>query len=562
MTAITATNRTASFGVYRARLVFALALLVAVAAVTAWWPWPAVGHLAVVATRGVSMEPGFQTGDLAILGPAADYDVGDVAAYYSDLLDTVVMHRIIARNGEIYTFQGDNNSWVDPERVTKADLRGKLWLRVPRGGSALGWAGSHLGLLAAAAAVAAGGTASATRRGRVAAGGTASAIRRGRTRRARPRHAGGRPPRPAQPFLTAGSLRDVTLGAGAVTLLCALLGVVAFGRPASTASATPVAYQRHGELTYQASVPAGPAYTDGRVDTGEPVFLRLVPALDIAYTYRLSADAPALLRGTLGLDAEVSDATGWRLDLVLQPPAPFVGDHATATGVLDLAALRATLDEVSAQTGISMANTTIAITPRVRVEGSLAGQDFADAVAPSFDLRLDQQQLRPEPPVEDAAIGEPLAATSENAAELPTVEPAQLKIAARHIDVGDARQLAVVLGLLAGAVTAASAIARRRRKAPSATHPETAHGTRVLTALDIERGASGTTIELASLEDLAQLAADHDRPLLRRQDSGATTYLVEIDRTIYRHRSTPTLSDEEAVLDRPPPYMGATRHTT
>ena len=42
-----------------------------------------------------------------------------------------------ASTGNHYVFKGDNNSWTDPERPTRADLVGKLWLEVPHGGSAL-----------------------------------------------------------------------------------------------------------------------------------------------------------------------------------------------------------------------------------------------------------------------------------------------------------------------------------------------------------------------------------------------------------------------------------------
>ena len=46
------------------------------------------------------MEPGFQTGDLAILRPAGSYAVGDVVAYRSESLDTIVMHRIVSGDDE------------------------------------------------------------------------------------------------------------------------------------------------------------------------------------------------------------------------------------------------------------------------------------------------------------------------------------------------------------------------------------------------------------------------------------------------------------------------------
>ena len=84
------------------------------------------------------MEPGFHTGDLAILRPADSYAVGDVVAYRSESLDTIVMHRIVAGDGERFVTQGDNNDWLDEDRPTEDEILGTLFLRVPQGGKALG----------------------------------------------------------------------------------------------------------------------------------------------------------------------------------------------------------------------------------------------------------------------------------------------------------------------------------------------------------------------------------------------------------------------------------------
>ena len=67
-------------------------------------------------THGISMEPRFHTGDLAILRSDASYSVGDVVAYRSESLDTVVMHRIVAQDGDNFVIQGDNNDWLDDDK--------------------------------------------------------------------------------------------------------------------------------------------------------------------------------------------------------------------------------------------------------------------------------------------------------------------------------------------------------------------------------------------------------------------------------------------------------------
>ena len=86
-----------------------------------------------VSTHGISMEPGFSTGDLAVLRPAGSYDVGDVVAYRSDALDTVVMHRIVGGDGDRFVTQGDNNDWLDQDQPTQDEVLGTLFLPRPPG---------------------------------------------------------------------------------------------------------------------------------------------------------------------------------------------------------------------------------------------------------------------------------------------------------------------------------------------------------------------------------------------------------------------------------------------
>ncbi|MGZ4330749.1 MAG: signal peptidase I, partial [Solirubrobacteraceae bacterium] len=71
------------------------------------------GTTSYVVTSGISMEPSFRTGDLALVRPADQYRVGQVVAYHSTLLHVTVLHRIVAHRGGRYFFKGDNNNFID-----------------------------------------------------------------------------------------------------------------------------------------------------------------------------------------------------------------------------------------------------------------------------------------------------------------------------------------------------------------------------------------------------------------------------------------------------------------
>ena len=116
-------------------------------AIAAWLylaPTQIGGTTRYVTTNGISMEPSFHTGDLALVRPADQYRVGQVVAYHSTLLHVTVLHRIVAHRGGRYFFKGDNNNFIDPTHPTRNELIGALWLRVPHGGRVLAWLHSPL----------------------------------------------------------------------------------------------------------------------------------------------------------------------------------------------------------------------------------------------------------------------------------------------------------------------------------------------------------------------------------------------------------------------------------
>jgi len=121
-------------------------VLLVVAAVVLW-PKGLGGTMTYVVTSGTSMQPMFSAGDLAVLRSADDYRVGDVVAYRSSELQRVVMHRVLTEDDGTYTFQGDNNDFVDPDEVRDEQVLGRLVLRVPGVGPVLEWLFTPMNLL-------------------------------------------------------------------------------------------------------------------------------------------------------------------------------------------------------------------------------------------------------------------------------------------------------------------------------------------------------------------------------------------------------------------------------
>lgn len=88
-----------------------------------------------------SMEPTVPTGSIAWIDEnfdEGDLEVGTIAVY-EPKLGTEVMHRIVAIDGDTYTFQGDNNAAPDLASPTAESVEGIYLLHVPEVGRAFSW---------------------------------------------------------------------------------------------------------------------------------------------------------------------------------------------------------------------------------------------------------------------------------------------------------------------------------------------------------------------------------------------------------------------------------------
>ncbi len=95
-----------------------------------FWPPALGGATSQVMVSGNSMLPTLRTGDLVVVRRARNYAVGDVVAFPSTS-GPLVIHRILGREGEEFTFQGDNNNFVDPWTATSEQITGRQLLVIP-----------------------------------------------------------------------------------------------------------------------------------------------------------------------------------------------------------------------------------------------------------------------------------------------------------------------------------------------------------------------------------------------------------------------------------------------
>jgi signal peptidase I len=511
---------------HRRRLLGAAGGLVLVAA--AWFalaPPQLGGSLSYVVTAGTSMQPRFHTGDLALVRPQSSYAIGEIVAYRSPRMHAIVLHRIVARDGDRYVFKGDNNSWNDPVHPTRAQLIGKLWLRIPSAGRLIASrTPDELAFLAAGGVLLLlGGTGAATHR------------RRSRRRREQTRM----PPRLSP---AAGEGARLALGVSAVALLIfGALAALAFTQPTSRLTTATAGYKQTGRFSYSAAAPAGIVYASRRVRTGDPVYLHLVNELQVRFAYRLSANAPHTLHGTGQLTAELADTSGWRHTLILEPPTGFEGDRATLNGTLRLSELTALLLRFEADTGATGSSYTLTLRPEIHVDGTLAGQRLTERFTPALLFTLGALQLTPAPPRTGAAeaptgskAADPLAPVAPGVVTFRQSAPASLALSKLRLPVTTARRTAeygAAASLVALLFTALLFLRGRRADEPERIRARYGHLLIPVTRSD--RRFYDEVVEVATIDALAQLATRYDRMILHEHSYLGHSYRVADESVLY-----------------------------
>ena len=353
------------------------AVAVALAAVYFLWPARLWGGTSYVITSGVSMEPRFHSGDLAVLRRADGYRVGQIAGYHSPSLHVTVLHRIVDRRGDRFIFKGDNNTWRDVDYTTRNDILGRLWVRIPHGGIALRLLRQPAVLLFAGGLV-------------VLAGSTA---RRRRPRRPRAPSAGRLDPLGALYDLLPPDLRRpppwAAVTATAVGIVALTVAALAWTIPARAQSTQELRFQQQATLSYQARTAPNAAYPSGSLLMPDPVFLRLVPVLEVHITYdagTLLASRAQGIGGSRVVYADVIGSNGWQRRFSLQPAAAFTGPSFETTAELPLSSYVQLIADLDRLTGTSSGPYTFTVTTvvtlgdRVR-EAGIAAQAFSPSLS-------------------------------------------------------------------------------------------------------------------------------------------------------------------------------------
>ncbi len=495
------------------------------------------GSTTYVVTHGISMEPRFHTGDLAIVRGQSSYRVGEIVAYDSKMLGTVVLHRIIGRAGARYIFRGDNNGFTDPEHPAASQLVGALWLHIPGAGANLQSIRSPalIGILVAFGVLLLTGAAFTQRR---------------RLRRKERRTGGGaQPPSSHLPRHPATPAAGV-LAIGLLLLLPFLvLALIAFtGSPTAQRPYT-VPYKQSGALSYAAEVPRGPTYPEGKVVTGDPLFTHVVKAVEFTFGYRLHAAGRRSLGGTIALDATVVSTNGWQTTLELAPPTRFHGSRAQVAGTLNLASLLALIHSVQTTTKTS-GSYTLTIVPHVSASGSVDALPIHTKFAPKVAFSLSELEAQPvgsgssaASPTSEQPAASPFTPSASGTATGTHSAPATLALGIATLSVTTARTVALVaIASIVAFVLAILACLRPLQALLTSSRPRdeaaairAKFGRFIVPVERVWQLPGVPVIDVADIGALAQIAEHYDRSILQETSEEGVAFWVTDESGQFRY---------------------------
>lgn len=473
-------------------------ILLGIPAYALFAPAP-VGDTTYAAVAGSSMRPSLTEGDLAVLRRGA-YGLGDVVAYRTS--GPIVLHRIVAIDGEHVTLKGDANAWSDSARPTRAELLGKVWFSVPNAGILLG-RGSITALLVLVPV----------------------ALAR-QARAARRRRRADRPP----PLALARAAPDAegdrrgAIGTGSIAIFFALLATATFALPVNTTEHH--SYTQHGSLTYAGSASPDAAYPDGRVATGDPVFLRIVDRLAVTFTYAIASDDTPTMEGALSMVATIGDrGSRWSRTIALRPPTRFLAPRQTTSATLDLAALRAMTQRFERITGQQPPHYDVSVVATVDLVGTLAQTPAKATLTATIPFTMNGQLLQP---TEEPSGAPPAYAVARPGSVRASVGRPPTLIGVGYLPLRAAAGSGMLIFL-----ALSLPYARRARRAVL-RYPRRIARMIVEARADATRAPARSTVLVTSMEDLAWIAHRGNRPILHERREDADVFEVHDSDVVYR----------------------------
>jgi len=474
------------------------------------------GSAAYVILSGNSMSPQFWQGDLVIVRSQAIYQEDNIVAYEHPTIG-YIFHRIIDIDSDgHFVLQGDHNDWVDSYHPAQDEVVGKLWLHIPGLGKTLlilrsPWGFAILFLVFSLLFM-------------------ATIAPRKKIHRGRKKRGGGK-------VMTGSQIKSgESLFIFAVLAFGALvLGIASFRQPLQNEIEMPLSYNQQAFFRYTAYVPEG-IYDSTQIQPGEPIFRQLNGSFSVSMDYLFISPYPTNINGRYRFLARVSDETGWKRTLELTPETAFTGNVFTVSETLKLDDIQTYIDVLETKTGVQRGRYTLSLLSEVKIEGSLVELGFQESFNPTLNFQIDDLEVRLSQNLTDE--NNVLNPSVENSLTRITFEPNHLNILGIKMPVSFARWLALGIGIPAFLILLISALRiYQNTQENELERLRVWYGSMLIEARDTQLLNKSDRVEIASLDDLANLAEQDQRTILHLPDGNEHHFFVQTSEQLYHYET-------------------------
>jgi signal peptidase I len=465
------------------------------------------GKATYVMVNGISMLPGFHSGDLAIVKAAPIYTVGEVITYYEPATGEKIIHRIIGVVQDRYIVKGDNNVWIDPHRPSHDEILGKLWIHAPKLGLAIQWLRLPINMALMVGIL----------------GGVLML-----EPKKQPNQHGKQKNKPGGGS-SAGGVEVAFYTLGFVTLAFLALSIFAFTRPV-TRTADDIEYEQTGIYYYSAAMPSGIFDTE-MLHSGEPIFTKLACSIIIGFSYNITGPLQEVA-GTQQLIAQITDqGSGWGRTIPLTAATVFSGTSYSTTATVDLCQFQALVSTLGEKTGFQPA-TTLSIISKMAVSAKAGGQNVYD----SFDSKLVFQFGNTHFFLVENGETDPLQSSKTGKITNPNIQANTIKFLGYELNVLNIRILGVgglSLSLLSLLILGGYIYMATQRSQETAIRIR--YGSMLMDVHDRGFESISSVIEVTSIDDLAKLAERQNAMILHMIRDSLHYYFVQSDGATYRY---------------------------
>ncbi len=508
----------------------------------AFAPLQVGGAAAYVVVNGDSMEPGFHSGDLAIVKPVSDYKVEDIVTYNEPDIKERVIHRIIKVEGNHFVLKGDNNDWIDHYHPIQEEIVGKLWIHVPKLGLVIQWLRLPINMA-------------------LIAGMLGGVLMIGQKKQ--PNQHGKQNNKP-----TSGSTDwlEITLYIlGFLTLAFLGLSIFSFTKPVTRMVENNEVYQQTGVYYYSAAMPAGIFDTE-TLHSGEPVFTNVTCSIIIGYSYNVTGPLQEV-SGTQQLIAEVADnGSGWGRTIPLTPSTEFKGNSYSTTTTVDLCQFQDLLKSMHEKTGFQP-TATLNIISKTAITAKAGGQNVYD----TFDSNLVFQFGSVLYYLVNDGETDPLQTSKDGVITNPSTIANTIKFLNYELNVVGMRAIGIggLSLVLFGLSMLGWYIFEVSKHSPEALI-RIRYGPMLMEVQDRSLEKNTSVIEVSSIDDLAKLAERQNAMILHTAHDAFDYYFVQSDGVTYRYankeehkrQSIPVVKQEilQTIIppSEPPPDLEST----